>query len=100
MASRFTFTEKQFNEIKRLMAPGPQHKSFRQIGAQYDLGKTTLGLISRSVDFHDYRRKSLIRSSIRRVQRQRQQAVKRSSVVMLAVFAAVELIAIVILAAR
>lgn len=98
MASRFTFTEKQYNEIKALMAPGPKHKSYRQIGEKYDIGKSTLNRINQSTDFHDYRRKSLIRSANRRVRRNQRQATHQLAVSILAAIAVIEFFVILTMA--
>ena len=100
MASRFTFGEQQYNEIKVLMAPGPKHKSYREIGKKYDLGKSTLNMINRSSDYRDYRRKSLIRSANRRIQRQQAEARRHLAILLLALFAAVELLVIIGLVGR
>ena len=100
MASRFTFTEQQFNEIKGYMAPGEKHKSYRELSEMYDLGPSTLNLISRAKDYRDYRRKSLIRSANRRVLRQQAKTRKRVAVALLALFAAIELLVIIGLVGR
>lgn len=57
MASKFSFTEEQFRQMKRMMQQG---KTLAEIGKKYDLSGSTMQRVRRAATFTQYRRNRLI----------------------------------------